>query len=1240
LLASLRVAIASNTLTPTQSTDLGEQVANLYLDHFKPIYFLFDQFEELFIFGRQEESVAFFEALHKLLEKERNAHVIFIVREEYLAELTRYERIIPGLIENRYRVERMARGRAVEVVEKLCAANGISCSPGFSEAMIDRLNPEGQGVELSYLQVYLDKLHRMARERQGNGALQFETGMLNEAGSITDLLGGFLEEQVATMPDPANAFALLKAFVSSRGTKRQNTVEEARMHARTLGRELVPEEVRAIVLRFVDLRILREKDDHERYELLHDALAAKIYESITLVEKELLEVRQFVENAYVNFERRGHSLTSADLAYLAPYEDKLFLSGELAAFVERCRADERSARQLKRKVNIVSLLGLLLLVSATAYFFYTRSTTSRANELGALALIAATEDPTYSYLLAEEADAVERTTITEKALINAFHNGPFASEFDGLKPTVSPDGRYIATIGPAAYGSYRFDRRGIYPDQDSTVTIRDLDGRIMAVLMDHHGLVADLGFFPDGRHLFTLSTDSVLRFWDVEGRLLRAVKVESVPTVGTCRVVDGRLRYKHHSYMTDTEIWRMYSEDGDLVWERSAKAQLPENSVSFHALRSGHMLIAFERHVEIQALDGEVLHRIPSAPLDWSSCYVNPGRTSFVLFDHKTRTFTTWSEDGVQLHRVVVSGIPIGAPFARVFPSTAFYRVLSYLDRGVDHYGMVVVDTLGNTISTLPVSPPHLPEGTFFNWIEQAEMTYADRIWDEGLLLNLRKESFKAGQVLSDATAMGVEWAAAFELSRGQPNAVQFDPRSGKLVFTFSGPTIVSMNGEFSATLTEGHEVQVARLDTRLREYIFRSTETLIMRHLMNNGSLLLSNGRKRVILVRNPTGEKRLPFNADAVETYSIADRSGHVATILDGGKVAIWTGSGDRMGTIDTKCDTAAYWVKFAPDSAHVLVLKGNEQLGLYAISGAPVASFRPHVDMRNCENVAAFSADGRSFAYGAMDGTVRIVDMSGQERAVLRGHGGAVLAVAWPEKLGRVVSASADSTLIIWEEGAKGYAVEHIIQRQGEVTSVEPVMGKPYVLAACADSSWFIADLRGRVIRDARDLVGTRARKPITYARFSPNRDFMMTEFRIVTYDTVLREDMDSGDFNLVVNRNVSRSLTQLIDPEMNVRVDQEEDYGYIGINALNKQNVSGEDLVDGDIHFSHGLTRLITLKGRRPRFSPDGRYLYYIDEAERLRRIVADPDHVIRLVREQKAFGPIRDLRAAEREDLGL
>lgn len=49
---SLNQGIARLSLTPVRKKQtIDQQLQSLYLDHFKPIYIIVDQFEELFIFG-------------------------------------------------------------------------------------------------------------------------------------------------------------------------------------------------------------------------------------------------------------------------------------------------------------------------------------------------------------------------------------------------------------------------------------------------------------------------------------------------------------------------------------------------------------------------------------------------------------------------------------------------------------------------------------------------------------------------------------------------------------------------------------------------------------------------------------------------------------------------------------------------------------------------------------------------------------------------------------------------------------------------------------------------------------------------------------------------------------------------------------------------------------------------------------------------------------------------------------
>ena len=60
LLSSMATSIKSVSLTEQTGQIITEvqfkkAVRSLYLDHYKPLFFIFDQFEELFIFGTKEE---------------------------------------------------------------------------------------------------------------------------------------------------------------------------------------------------------------------------------------------------------------------------------------------------------------------------------------------------------------------------------------------------------------------------------------------------------------------------------------------------------------------------------------------------------------------------------------------------------------------------------------------------------------------------------------------------------------------------------------------------------------------------------------------------------------------------------------------------------------------------------------------------------------------------------------------------------------------------------------------------------------------------------------------------------------------------------------------------------------------------------------------------------------------------------------------------------------------------------
>jgi len=139
------------------SYNLERLLRSVWLDHFKPVFLIFDQFEELFIFGGKDEKNNLIRNVERVIDSETQCRFIFAMREEYLAGVTEFERVIPSFLSNRIRIEKMTRQNAIQAIEGPCSINNIEVEAGFADTLLEKLNPDTPEVELTWLQIYLDR---------------------------------------------------------------------------------------------------------------------------------------------------------------------------------------------------------------------------------------------------------------------------------------------------------------------------------------------------------------------------------------------------------------------------------------------------------------------------------------------------------------------------------------------------------------------------------------------------------------------------------------------------------------------------------------------------------------------------------------------------------------------------------------------------------------------------------------------------------------------------------------------------------------------------------------------------------------------------------------------------------------------------------------------------------------------------------------------------------------------------
>jgi WD40 repeat protein len=454
MLESMYAAIVAASLTPKSEYSASEiqfkkYVKSLYLDHYRPIFFIFDQFEELFIFGSKEEKSLFVRVIKTLVDSDIQCRFIFVMREEYMASVTEFEKNIPIFFSNRVRIENMDINNAIQAIKGPCKVFNISVEEGFPEALVENLSPGSPDIELTYLQVFLDKIFRLATtdypppggsfggvDTTSGEGIAFTLDLLKKVGNVSDLLGTFLNEQISLLEDPDSALAVLKSFVSVKGTKRQMNIDDVKDYSQTLGKPIKESVLLEMLQNFVNLRILRDKDQHNRYELRHDSLATKIFEKISGVEKDILEIRQFIEDGYHNWQKRSVLLSSSDLEYIAPYESRLFLSSDLFNFITQSKNQLEKIKTKRRAIFVASTFVLLIVFAGfTVWALIERKTSkkqeiiARGNYYNALSKELVITDPTKALRIAEYACSLDPSENNFQNLVDIYSNNEFYHTF-------------------------------------------------------------------------------------------------------------------------------------------------------------------------------------------------------------------------------------------------------------------------------------------------------------------------------------------------------------------------------------------------------------------------------------------------------------------------------------------------------------------------------------------------------------------------------------------------------------------------------------------------------------------------------------------------------------------------------------------------------------------------------------------------------------------------------------------
>ncbi len=293
--------------------------------------FFFDQFEDFFLLLNEEHRNTFLSYLTEMFKTEQSSfRLVFVLREDLLAELSFFKPVIPEIFHHEYRLLKLSNKQAIRAI--LEPAQTVNCpfeEKLAKEILLDLSNGK-EDIDPPQLQIVCDVLYDSRDPQAGI------------TGEHYRLLGGASRILESYMDRVLHRFdgreldlvrSILKSLITIESKRLVLPVED--LVNRLSDAQTSPSKIKKLLNELSDARLVRlgRQEGKNWAELSHDFLIPRIREWISDEEQNIRRAQAMIKRAMDNYHHHGLLLDEDAIQILLPFENHLDLSHQEARFI-------------------------------------------------------------------------------------------------------------------------------------------------------------------------------------------------------------------------------------------------------------------------------------------------------------------------------------------------------------------------------------------------------------------------------------------------------------------------------------------------------------------------------------------------------------------------------------------------------------------------------------------------------------------------------------------------------------------------------------------------------------------------------------------------------------------------------------------------------------------------------------------------------------------------------------------